>query len=191
MDLKKGLSYVAFGFLFTLVNLNLTLNGGTLNVMPDFVGWILFFLAVGCLGSYAAGKGYLKGLALLLAVITFFTWIVAIVSPELDLSGWNMIPNLLAAVYMFILFGILEQIARDYGSPLESRIRTLKILNLALYLGLTALGLLGLLGKGLELLAMLIIAVGVAALIAAIVTCVTLFKLRNEIRQKTADLETY
>ena len=191
MDLKKGLSYVAFGFLFTLVNLNLTLNGGTLNVMPDFVGWILFFLAVGCLGSYAAGKGYLKGLALLLAVITFFTWIVAIVSPELDLSGWNMIPNLLAAVYMFILFGILEQIARDYGSPLESRIRTLKILNLALYLGLTALGLLGLLGKGLELLAMLIIAVGVAALIAAIVTCVTLFKLRNEIREKTADLETH
>ena len=191
MDLKKGLSYVAFGFLFTLVNLNLTLNGGTLNVMPDFVGWILFFLAIGCLGSYAAGKGYLKGLALLLAVITFFTWIVAIVSPELDLSGWNMIPNLLAAVYMFILFGILEQIARDYGSPLESRIRTLKILNLALYLGLVGLGLLGTMGKGMELLAMVIVLVGITALIAAIVTCVTLFKLRNEIRQKTADLETY
>ena len=27
MNLKKGLSLVAFGFLFTLVNLNLTFNG--------------------------------------------------------------------------------------------------------------------------------------------------------------------
>ena len=31
-SLKRGLSFVAFGFLFTLVNLNLTLNGTTVSI---------------------------------------------------------------------------------------------------------------------------------------------------------------
>ena len=191
MNLKKALSYIAFGFLFTLVNVNITMDDASINIVPNFVGWILFFLAMYPLGSYAEGKGYLKWLALLLAGVGCVTWFASILSPELDLSGWNMIPNLLAAFYMFVLFGILEKIARDYSSPLESRIHTLKILNLALYLGLVGLGLLSTMGKGMELLAMVIVLVGITALIAAIVTCVTLFKLRNEIRQKTADLETY
>ena len=43
MDLRKGLSYVAFGFLFTLINFNLTVNGQAISITPNFIGWILFF----------------------------------------------------------------------------------------------------------------------------------------------------
>ena len=66
LNLKKGLSFVAFGFFFTLINLNLTLNGAKLDVTPDFIGWILFFLAFDLLGTYVKDKLYLKWLSLVL-----------------------------------------------------------------------------------------------------------------------------
>ena len=70
MDLKKALTYVAIGFLFTLINLNITIGTITINFTPDFVGWILFFLAFDKLGSYVEGKTYLKWMALVLAIIS-------------------------------------------------------------------------------------------------------------------------
>ena len=60
MNLRKGLTLIAFGFLFTLIDLNLTLNGKTLNVTPDFIGWILMYLAIDNLGDYADRKPILK-----------------------------------------------------------------------------------------------------------------------------------
>lgn len=46
MNLKKAISYAAFGFFFILVNINLTLSGGTINITPNFVGWILMIIAL-------------------------------------------------------------------------------------------------------------------------------------------------
>ena len=45
MNIKKAISLAAFGFMFVLVDFNLTLDGHTICVTPDFVGWILFYLA--------------------------------------------------------------------------------------------------------------------------------------------------
>ena len=72
-SLKRGLSFVAFGFLFTLVNLNLTLNGTTVNVIPDFIGWALLFRAYDMLGHYMDGKNYLKWTFLILLILSAVT----------------------------------------------------------------------------------------------------------------------
>ena len=71
----KSTGLKAFGFLFTLINLNLTLNGKTLNITPDFIGWILFFLAFDRLGSYVKGKEYLKWMSLVLAILSAALWV--------------------------------------------------------------------------------------------------------------------
>jgi len=60
MNVKKSLSLIAFAYFFTLVNLNLQSNGTSINIFPDFIGWILFFLAHDKLGSYMDGKKYMK-----------------------------------------------------------------------------------------------------------------------------------
>lgn len=186
MDIKKGLSYVAFGFLFVLVNINLTLNGGTLNVMPDFVGWILFFLAFDLLGVYVSDKVYLKWIPLVLIILTGAIWLLSIVKPELDTSILSTIAAVISAVYMFILFGALEKIARDYGTKYESTIRTLKIINLVLYLFLALSAIFFTMSKDASM-ALLFMLLGVVALVAAIVTAVVLFRLRNEINSKLGE----
>ena len=88
MDIKKGISYVAFGFLFTLININLTFNGATVNIVPDFLGWILFFLAYDKLGSYMENRVYLKWGFLIMAVFKGVLWILDFTGgPELGYLG--------------------------------------------------------------------------------------------------------
>ena len=183
LNLKKGLSFVAFGFFFTLINLNLTLNGAKLNVTPDFIGWILFFLAFDLLGTYVKDKLYLKWLSLVLVIITAADWVLEITKPELDTGAVRTFVTVLSGVYMYLLFGALEFIARDFKSSEESTIRILRILNIVLYLGFVAAALAGA-SSGASALLLLSAILGMAALIAAIITMVVLFRLKREIGDK-------
>lgn len=180
MNLKKGLTLIAIGFLFTLVDINLTFDGAKVNITPQFVGWILIFLAIDSLGKYVSGKMYLKWLALALAMAFGVIWAFDVFKPELSTSIIKVPVNILATVYMFILFGVLEEIAHDCGSKRESTIRTLKIVNLALYIG--ALVLVPFTEKeGLETIAYIFLIIGLAMLTAAIITAVVLFQLRKDV----------
>ena len=42
---------VFWGFFFIYLNFNLTLNGFTLNLLPDFVGYLLLYQAAGTLAG--------------------------------------------------------------------------------------------------------------------------------------------
>ena len=48
---------VFWGFFFVYLNFNLTLNGHALNLLPDFVGYILLFQAAGAWRGRAAVSG--------------------------------------------------------------------------------------------------------------------------------------
>lgn len=188
MDIKKGLSYVAFGFLFTLVNINLNLNGGSLNITPDFIGWILFFLAFDKLGTYISDKKYMKWIALVLAIVTAALWILEMAKPELNVDIISTFVAIVSLVYMFILFGVLEKIATDYKSSRADTLRMLKILNLALYLAFLGLSLLYLYNKSTYTVAAAAFT-GIAALVAAVFTALVLFGLRKEIKEYVTEEE--
>ncbi len=183
MDLKKGLSLIAFGFFFTLVNLNLTLNGTVLNVTPAFVGWILLFLAFDRLGGYTSGKLYLKWLSLLLIVMTAAVWVCDLARPELDTGAVKTFNTVLESVYMFLLLGVLASVAHDYGSRKESTLGMLRFLNPALMLGFVLAGIMGV-SAGSASLTVIAAVLGAAALAAAIVTMVVLFGLKKEISDR-------
>ena len=180
MDIRKGISYVAFGFLFTLVNFNLTMNGLSINITPDFVGWILLFLAHDKLGTYVENKAYLKWMALILAIFSATLTLLGYVSPGLNVSLFKSMLAVISVVYMFILFGVLEKIAADNNTSQAKTISILKILNLALYVAFVVCVLLT--TQNLEVFATLSLVFGAAAIISAIFTVVVLFKLRKEIK---------
>ena len=182
MDIKKGLLYVAAGFFFTLVNLNITLNGSTFNLTPEFVGWILMFLAFDRLGTYVEGKRYLKWISLILAIVTAGIWLMALIKPELSVFPVNTIASLMAAFYEFVLFGCLQKIAADYGSKRADTLGMLRIINLVLYLGLTVTGFLAAMGRSAAYAGVFILS-GACALVAAVATMVVLFKLNREISE--------
>ena len=181
MSIKKGLSYVAFGFLFTLVNINLTLNGAKINVTPSFIGWILFFLAHDQLGEYTADQKYLKWAALVQVILTAAIWILEIAKPELEETLLETVSTAVSTVYMFILFGSLEKIAHDYGSSREDTVHMLRYINLGLNCAAFLVSVLAEAGVALSILAGIVLVLGIAAIPAAVFTLIVLFKLKNEI----------
>ncbi|MBQ1521221.1 MAG: hypothetical protein IIZ74_00480 [Erysipelotrichaceae bacterium] len=180
MNIKKGISYVAFGFLFTLVNFNLTINSVSICVTPDFIGWLLFFLAFDKLGTYISDKSYMKWIALVMMIITGALWLGGIVKPDLDMDILKTIVTVCSCVYFFILFGVLEKIADDYHSAQKSTLGFLKYFNILISLGFVVTALIGGMMQS-ELILGLSAVIGIVALVAAIVTAVVLFKLRKEL----------
>ncbi len=182
MDLKKGLTYIAIGFLFTLVNFNLTLNGATINIMPDFVGWILLFLSYDLLGHYTDGKQYLKWISMALIILYGVIWVTDILKPELDTGILVTIGGVVSTVFLFIYFGILERIAEEYDSPRASTIGLLKYFYVALYVAFVVTALLSVDPVRMSLVYLATI-LGFSALVVSIMTAFVLFKLRNDIRE--------
>ena len=189
MNLKKAISYVAFGYLIILVNINVTLSGTKVNISPDCVGWLLFFLAFDWFGSYTEGKKGMKAGFLLLAILSAALWVYTIAKPELAAEKvLSPVISLGSVILMFLLFGVLERVAHDHAPHREGRIRTLKYVNLFLYLiisisaggfaGATVFG--GISGPLRSLLAVAALAAMFAALAAAVVTAAVLFRLRGD-----------
>ncbi len=184
-QIKKGLSFAAFGFLFVLVNINLNFNDARINIMPEFVGWILFFLAFDRLGSYTAGRKYLKWISFFLIILTAAQWLLAVTqffSYETDMLA-ALLPTtvtILSTFYFFMFFASLVDIARDFNSPRADTLHFLRWFNLIVELAFLAMALI-FIATG-EASATLTLVFGVAALVSAIATAVTLFRLRNDVR---------
>lgn len=184
MNIKKGLTYIAFGFLFILVNFNLTLNGKTLNVMPNFIGWILMYLAHDKLSDYTSDKGYLKPLALIMAILSGALWIAPVVLPDVKITILNTISNILSAIYMFVLFGCLENVARDYFPAKKDTIKYLRYINVGVTIVMTLIGLLyDYFSISIETLAIIVLIMSLIALVSAIFTCIVLFQLAKSVNE--------
>ena len=188
-QIKKGLSCAAFGFLFVLVNFNLNLNNLSVNVTPDFIGWILFFLAFDRLGKYTADKKYLKWMSLLQVILTGAYWVLSIARASSDGAAQaadilRTITTMIATVYFFIFFGSLVDLARDFNSPRADTLYFLRYFNLIVDLALFMVSLFFILTGTVS--ATITLIFGVAALVAAIATAVVLFRLRNDVRQAQA-----
>lgn len=126
MNIQKALSFIAFGFLFTLLNININ----SINFTPSFIGWILLFLAYDNLGTYTEGKIWLKWTALALAVLSLAVWILGLTNPDFSTRVLDAIISVTSAVYLYFLLGILENVADDYGSSLGKKLHTVKFINL-------------------------------------------------------------
>ncbi len=126
MNIQKSLSFIAFGFLFTLLNININ----SINFTPSFIGWILLFLAYDNLGTYTEGKIWLKWTALALAVLSLAVWILGLTNPDFSTRVLDAIISVTSAVYLYFLLGILEHVADDYGSGLGKKLHTVKFINL-------------------------------------------------------------
>ena len=189
MNIKKALSFVAFGFLFTLININITLDTITVNFTPDFIGWILLYVGFDKFGTYVEKKKYLKVISLLLIIVSAALWAFDLFRLDLPISIVKSIANILSAVYMFELFTILTKVAEDNHSSHADTIRYLKYINVILILLLSVISLIAN-RLTLSVLAVTITVLGVFALISAIISMVVLFRLRKEINEKPEPLET-
>lgn len=179
-NLKKAISFTAFAFLFIFVRFNLTINGATVDIMPDFIGWLLLFLAFDRLGDYGRGKEYLKWSAFVMMIATVVQFAFDVGRPDQTHQILDTVINIQQAIYIFLYLGIIEVVAEDVGSTRSDRIHTLRIVTLALDVFLI---LIGLFAARIDVPTVItVLAAGTASLIVLIMLLLALFKLRKEVR---------
>ena len=121
--LFTGASRGAWGYFFLYLNVNF----GTINMLPNFVGWMLFLSAIGHLEEERRDLALLRPLAQMLAVWNFIDWLFTCLG--ISLSGMLPIVELvmsLAGLYFHFQFITdCAALAADYqreGEELDSRL---------------------------------------------------------------------
>ena len=101
---------VFWGFFFVYLNFNLTLNGHALNLLPDFVGYILLFQAAGALAEESGRFRTLRPFVAGMAVYTGILW----VGELLGVTGENWLGILLdtaaLVVSLYISWNVVQAI---------------------------------------------------------------------------------
>lgn len=182
MNIKKGIRLIALGFLFTLVNVNLTSGNTKINITPDFIGWIMIFFGCGMLGDYVKGKPWYKWGAFLLAILSAALWVTELIDFNLnfDVKYLEIGTTVATTLYILLILGLLQKIGKDYGSALTGNLGVLKIVYLVVYILFQAVSLF-IDTLPLEVLSIILTIAGGAALVTAIITCIILFRMSIEI----------
>ena len=116
---------VFWGFFFVYLNFNLTLNGHALNLLPDFVGYILLFQAAGALAGESGRFRTLRPFAAGMAVYTGILWVGDLLAVTGG-SGWldGLLSLAAAAVSLFISWSVVQavlEIERVRGADLNGQ----------------------------------------------------------------------
>ncbi len=181
MDLKKGLANLARGYLFLFLDLTLDITDLriSIDILPNFLGWIFIFIAIDCLGEYITNKSLAKWTAMamvFLSLLDFYLW------PESVSAGVDIIfaiINVVSTLCLYTILGGVEKIARDFDSNREYTIRKLKRFMIVMLAAQTVYSLFGALFFSVAALFMLLLLV--IQFIYSISLAVNLYRLRDEV----------
>ncbi len=138
--LYDGISKVAWGYFFLYFDINL----GTVSVLPNFVGFLLFLKAIDLLKDDQRELGLLKTLGIILTVWNFIEWVGSWVS--YSFGNWyfiNIIIGLVNLYFHFQLITNLASIAKEYqqeGCEQDKKLlkyRTMQTIMLTVFLAIS------------------------------------------------------
>lgn len=113
--LCKGASKAAWGYFFLFFNFDV--NG--FQILPAFVGYLLFLDAIRFLKDEERELSLLRGFAAILAAVNYIEWVVPLFGGELG-SYWELpsfLCDLLALYFQFQFLTNLAGIAARYQAP--------------------------------------------------------------------------
>ena len=115
---------IFWGFFFVYLNFNLTINGFGLNLIPDFVGYILLYQAAGTLAGESGQFRKLQPISVAMAIYTGILW----VGELLGITGETWLDMLLdtvaLGVSLYISWNVIQailEIEENRGADLNGR----------------------------------------------------------------------
>lgn len=103
----RGLTKIAWGYVFLHLNLNL----GTLNVLPNWVGYLLFFSAITLLGDQLRDLTLLKPFCILLGARELADWLAVVSTGQVLVAQFFLLGALLTCIGLYFHFQLLTDLA--------------------------------------------------------------------------------
>ena len=138
--LYRGVSHAAWAYFFLYFDINL----GSLNILPDFVCYLLLWSAIGCLEEEERDLTLLRPLCVLLGVWAGADWVFTLFQEPLDgqFPPVDLFLAVAAIYFHFQLFPDFAHLAARYQPPGEELDRSLLRLRTVHTLLLTAVAVL-------------------------------------------------
>ena len=103
----RGLTKIAWGYVFLHLNLNL----GTLNVLPNWVGYLLFFSAIGLLEEELGELALLRPFCVLLGARELADWLAVFATGQTLMGQFFLLDALLTCIGLYFHFQLLTDLA--------------------------------------------------------------------------------
>lgn len=134
-ELYQAIRRTAWGYVLIHINFNL----GTLNILPNWWGYVLFIMAIPVLGKEEESTNLLKSLGILLFWAEFWFWMNnCLIDGIFNSYLISVITSVISLYFHFQFLTNLANIARKYECDVENKILTLRtvqtILTTALFL---------------------------------------------------------
>ncbi len=132
--LEKAIKSIAWGYVLLHVNINL----GSLNLLPDWLGYVLILGALPILSEAEPSALLLRPLGILLALWEGLVWGLTSLGAPPNFMALGLVAAALSLYFHFQLLTNLSALARQHNSPQEKKllhlrtVRTLLITVLAL-----------------------------------------------------------
>ena len=103
----RGLTKIAWGYVFLHLNFNLN----TLNLLPNWVGYLLFFSAITLLGDQLRDLTLLKPFCILLGARELADWLTVFATGQTLMGQFFLLDALLTCIGLYFHFQLLTDLA--------------------------------------------------------------------------------
>ena len=110
-NLASAVGAVGRAYIFIYLNINL----GTLDILPDWVGYVFILGALPMLSLWEESMGLLRNLGFLLAIYEGVEWILNLMGGKADIPIISLIAGIIGLYFHFQLLTNMASIASEYG----------------------------------------------------------------------------
>ena len=125
--LCRAIKFIAWGYVLLYLDVNLA----TFNILPDWLGFLLIFLALPALADEVSSAALLRPFAILLAAWEGFEWLTKLIGASIgaDLSIPFLIINVIILYFHFQLLTDLAALSEKFDCPQTSKLLHLRTVN--------------------------------------------------------------
>ena len=112
-NLASAVGAVGRAYIFIYLNINL----GTLDILPDWVGYLFILSAIPTLSLWEESMGLLRSIGFLLAIYEGAEWIIQLFGGHADIPVVSLIAGIIGLYFHFQLLTNMASIASEYRLP--------------------------------------------------------------------------
>lgn len=109
--LAKSISRVAWSYVFLYLDVNIGVDGGSLNLLPDFICYVLILYALPGLAIEERSAALLRPLAWILLVVEAVRWVLPVIGLSSDLWGVYLLGLVVSVASLYFHFQLLTNIS--------------------------------------------------------------------------------
>lgn len=177
MSYINAIGKISWGYVLLYISINI----GTVDILPAWLGFLLIFLALEGVASLESSASLLKPFAAILMIEAGTEWVLDMFSLMPDLYWLDVVIGVISLYFHFQLLTNLAQVAEGQGSKYAGRLKKLRTLQTIFFTIMALVPVSIRMRISLLESSLFIIALALINILVMLLICITLFSYKKEL----------